>query len=128
MRYLPSDINIIDEYNNRPNDILAVNEQYKSDYKNLEKVWTWTASTDTKAATNAPLEHAVYEVSIAPSTRDKSYYIANPDVVYYVKEGNEYKVREVKHILKAAYSTSSPASSDPSFTDDGTKLINFIKA
>ena len=128
MRYLPSDVNIIDEYNNRPNDILAVNEQYKSDYKNLEKVWTWTASTDTKAATNAPLEHAVYEVSIAPSTRDKSYYIANPDVVYYVKEGNEYKVREVKHILKAAYSTSSPAGSDPSFTDDGTKLINFIKA
>lgn len=128
MRYLPSDVNIIDEYNNRPNDILAVNEQYKSDYNNLEKVWTWTASTDTKAATNAPLEHAVYEVSIAPSTRDKSYYIANPDVVYYVKEGNEYKVREVKHILKAAYSTSSPAGSDPSFTDDGTKLINFIKA
>ncbi len=127
MRYLPSDVNILDEYDANPNDILGVNEKYKSDYANLEKVWSWTTSTDTKAATNAALDQTVYEVSIAPNTRDKSYYAANPDVVYYIKDGDGYSVREVTRVLKASYSTSKTSGADPSFTDDGTKFIDFIK-
>lgn len=128
MRYLPSDINILDEYTANPNDISGVNEKYKSDYANLEKVWNWTTSTDTKAATNKALEVPVYKVSLAPSTRDKSYYLANPDIVYYVKDSGAedgYSKREITKILKASYSGS--AANPPTFTDDGTLFINFIK-
>lgn len=128
MRYLPNDRNILDEYKNNPNDILGVNERCKSDYKNLEKVWSWTASTDTRAATNAPLGKTVYSLSLAPSTRDKSYYVEHKDTTYYVKDASApdgYKVREITRVLTVAYTGSSTPT--PTFTDSGTKFINLMR-
>lgn len=114
--------NIADQYDSRSSEISTINEEAKTNgfYNNLARVWAWTASTDTEKASNKALSETKYLLSLAPSTREKSYFDSTVESTdyYYYADSIYNKIDPVADKVTVA-DFSSTSTQGMSFIDNG---------